>query len=624
MNDESYSQEKSPEKSEEKVQEKTYSSAYYRLKRRAESYFIDEIFKSALPLYLQLNQTNPSDPEINYKIGVCYLHSEFKNRAIPYFEKAKLKDKEHQYSDIDYYLGVSFHYDHQFDKAIEAYSKYKSLLDSSSAYGSQVIPVVEKYIQNCETGKILVSNPIKATVQHLNTNINSVYSETSPIISSDETTLFFSSQKHESTGGHIDDETDEFYEDIYYSKKVHGRWTPAKHLGTINSFKHDAPLSISKDGKKLFLYISDKNNSTDIYYTEFNGIDWTEPKTMGLGINSPFNETGAAISADGNTFYFSSDRPGGYGKNDLYYCTLINDSTWSAPANVGPKVNTHHNEEFPHLLEDGITLYFSADGPSSIGGLDIFKTVFNTKDSSWAPPVNIGYPINTAEHEFHVSWSPDGKRGYISTYRRETYGEEDIFFVEVQDPEPEKKIFAVADTGGLQKKLAKPKIGQILEQKAYFDYNIYSQVAEYSEDALGKVTAILDEYKDLKVEIGGHTDAKGSVAINQRISEKRAKAVYQYLLAHGVDSSRMAVKGYNFTKLIVDGKNSIENAVNRRVEFKILTDAEYLQLKEENAKKIQLQSNRNKVIKKTSPNSSQNNTVVKKREINKNTEQVKK
>ncbi|TAH27727.1 MAG: hypothetical protein EAZ07_00600 [Cytophagales bacterium] len=554
-------------------------AAIRKLKRKAEEYFIDEIFRSALPLFIQLDQVKSGNPETNYKIGVCYLHSEFKNKAIPYFEKAKAKDKENEYSDIDYYLGVAYHYGHQFDKAMDFYTKYKASIDTTSDYGKQVLPTINKYIQNCKTGKLLIAKPIKTKIEHLNTNINSVYTEHWPIISSDGNTMYFASQRHETTGGQIDDDIDEFFEDMYVSTKHNNKWSKAKHVGPINSFKHDAPLALSANGKRLFFYSSDENGSTDLFYSDFNGNEWSQPINMGKNINSTSLESGCAISADDQTFFFSSDRPGGYGGMDIYVSKLQPDGKWGVPVNLGSKVNTAFDEESPCILPDGKTLFFSSDGPNSIGGLDIFKTKYNPTDSSWNNPINMGYPLNTADHEYHISFLPDGKNGYFSTYRKDTYGEEDIYHFEIFEEEPEQKVFAVQDTS-MKTPLAKvdidrPRVGKILDAIAYFDFNMYSEPSNISQQKLQVLIAILNKFPEMKIEIGGHTDSKGSQEINQLISERRAHSMYKYLLSRGIDKNRLKQKGYNFSKVIVNGNSTNENAPNRRAEFKILSDEEF-------------------------------------------------
>ena len=539
-----------------------------KVSREADELFIDEVFKEALPIYIKLDQLKPNNPEINYRIGICYLHTETKNKAIPYLLKAQQVDKRNQFEDINYYLGIAYHHALQFDKAIETFEKYKLLLNMKQDYALQLVRVVNKYIANCVMGKALVRRPIKVDIENLGVKINSASHEAYPIIAPDEKTIYFSSKRIDMSGRKLDEDVEEF-EDIYVSVKQGDSWSAAKKVGQgLNTFKHDAPLYISLDGRKLFFYRTDKYNSTDIYFIEYKDTAWTSPKSMGGKINSPSWETGACLSPDGNTFYFSSDRPGGFGGMDIYY-SVNTDKGWSTPKNLGPEINTEWDEEAPYLLPDGKTLYFSNNGYRSIGGFDIFKTVFNEEDSLWSVPTNVGYPINSPEDEVHISWNAEGNRGYLATNRPDSYGEEDVYRVSFA-VDKVKPVFLASKDTLVQKTFAKPKLADVLDQKVYFDFNIAHSYAEFSKLKLQEVVQFLNTYPEVKLEIRGHADSKGDPDINRLISAKRAETVYRYLLSRGIDSKRLQAKGYSNNQLIVDGLSTIENAPNRRVDFKVL------------------------------------------------------
>lgn len=545
-----------------------------KITREADELYIDQVFKSALPIFIQLDAIKPENAELNYKIGICYLHTETKAKAIPYFLKAQQYDKKHEFEDINYYIGISYHYALEFDKAIESYEKYKLLLKPNQQFSKDMTRLVNKFVANCYTGKTLVKKPLKVNITNLGLKVNSASPEAYPVITPDEKTLYFSSKRIDLTGLKEDEEPEDVFEDIYVSHKNGDSWTPAKKVGKgLNSFKHDAPLSISHDGKKLFFYRTDKNNSTDLFYITYEDTTWSAPNSMGNKINSSSWETGACISSDGKTFFFSSDRAGGFGGMDIYYCKWQPKYGWSAPKNIGPEINTEWDEEAPYILEDGKTLYFSNNGPKSIGGLDIFKTQLGHSDSLWSVPVNIGYPINSPEHEIHISWTSSGNKGYFANNREDSYGEEDIYSIEFTDLEPVKPVFIVSKDSIHDKHFLAPKEGQFLTQKIYFDFNIASEYAEFSAPKLLEVVELLQKYPEVKLELGGHADNQGDPDINHIVSEKRAKTVYNYLVSRGIDAARLQTKPFSNTQLIVDGKSTIENAINRRVEFKVIQGA---------------------------------------------------
>lgn len=542
-----------------------------RITREADELYIDEMFKAALPIYIQLDAIKPENAEINYKIGICYLHTETKSKSISYFLKAQQYDRKHEFEDINYYIGIAYHYGMEFDKAIEAYEKYKLLLKPNQQFSKDMIRLVNKFVANCYTGKTLVKKPLKIKVENVGMKINSPSPEAYPVISPDEKTIYFSSKRIDLTGLKPNEEPEDIFEDIYVSNFVNNAWTPAKKVGKgINSFKHDAPLSLSADGKKLFFYKTDKNNSTDLFYIEYKDTTWTSPKPMGGKINSPSWETGASISPDGKTFYFSSDRAGGYGGMDIYVSKLQDKGTWSVPKNIGPEINTEWDEESPFILPDGRTLYFSNNGPKSIGGMDIFRTVFNSGDSLWSVPENIGYPLNSPEHENHITWTSAGHRGYFANTREDSYGDDDIYSVEFTDLDPSKPLFIVSTDTIHENVFTLPKVGDILNEKIYFDFNIASAYAEFSQPKLLEVVDFLEKYPEVKVEIGGHADNQGDPDVNFIVSNKRALTVFHYLVSRGIDPARLQAKAYSNSLLVVDGKSTIENAINRRVEFKVI------------------------------------------------------
>jgi hypothetical protein len=145
--------------------------------------------------------------------------------------------------------------------------------------------------------------------------------------------------------------------------------------------------------------------------------DWGPPENLGPTINSPSEDATACISADGLSLYFQSNRPGGYGRLDLYITTRASlSSAWGPPVNLGPKLNTGQNEAWPWITSDGLTLYFHAyNRADGYGRADIYAARRATKDASWDQAVNLGPPINTAMYnESGACPSPDERLLFFS------------------------------------------------------------------------------------------------------------------------------------------------------------------------------------------------------------------
>ncbi|QNL22181.1 OmpA family protein [Hyphobacterium sp. CCMP332] len=393
----------------------------------AKEFFRIEEFHRALPLYIKLDSLSPNNGLYNFRIGVCYLNSYDKTRALPYFERAVRFGYEEEH--LDMYLGRSYHLSQYFEKAIGYYEKYKKHLEEIDERPEELIQVT-KYIEECKVGSELVKQPVKADIENLGAKMNSIYPDYVPVISADEEVLIFTSRRPNSTGGEMEFETGHYYEDIYISGKKDKEWTPPiKMPYGINTEKHDACIGLSPDGQKLFIYRSNQSStfSGDIYVSNLKGNVWSEPERMPEPINSDGWEPSASITPDEKTIYFTSDREGGYGGTDIYMAKLLPSGEWAKPKNLGPKINTKYNEDGPFIHPDGKTLYFSSRGHKTMGGYDIFKTVLDEDSNDWSEPLNMGFPINTADDDIYYVLSADGTRAYFSSHREDTYGEKDIY-----------------------------------------------------------------------------------------------------------------------------------------------------------------------------------------------------
>ncbi|RME19452.1 MAG: hypothetical protein D6799_01240 [Bacteroidetes bacterium] len=178
--------------------------------------------------------------------------------------------------------------------------------------------------------------------------------------------------------------------------------------------------SITVDNKHLFFammrYEGGAQPNCDIYVSDMVNDEW-KPYRKVPNINHPvYWDSQPSVSADGNTLYFASDRPGGYGGTDIYV-SYRNPQTgeWSAPQNLGPKINTKGHERTPFIHSDSETLYFSSDGHFGFGGFDIFYSRKN-ENGEWTEPENIGSPINTPSDELGFFVSSNAKEGYFCAY----------------------------------------------------------------------------------------------------------------------------------------------------------------------------------------------------------------
>lgn len=622
----------------------------------------------ALEYYLKAYNFNPHNAQLNYKIGTCYLKTPEIEKSIEYLEKAyKLNPRVSQ--DILYLIAQAYHQLHEFDIAIQKYREYKHSLTPRVL--AEIGKEIDKKIKECEIGKQLKTQPARVFIDNLGSMINTEYPEYSPIINADESVIIFTSRRNTTTGGSRDPRDGKFFEDIYIAYRAGKKeWTlPINPGKPLNSVQHDATVGLSPDGQTLFVYRGD--NGGDIFVSKLKGNQWTKPERLNKNINTKYHESSASLSPDGRKLYFVSDRPGGFGGRDIYVSELDSKGDWGPARNLGPIINTHNDEEGIFAHPDGRTIYFSSKGHNTMGGYDIFFSVF--ENNKWSTPTNIGYPINTAGDDVFFSISASGRHGYYSSSRMGGFGEQDIYVITFLGPEKQ-MIFNSDDnllafkTGAITQQVIEQAVeiqtasltllkGRILddvtrepieakiiltdvvlnkelavftsnsvtgrylvslpsgknygiavtapgylfhsenfdipERAAYQEIekdiylkkaavgatvvlrNIFFDFAKAtlrpeSQNELDRLAKLMMEMPNLKIEISGHTDNIGSAQFNKSLSERRAKAVVDYLIEKGISPTRLTYKGYGFDMPIATNDTEEGRQQNRRVEFKII------------------------------------------------------
>lgn len=214
--------------------------------------------------------------------------------------------------------------------------------------------------------------------------------------------------------------------------------TPGVFSKRLNTNFNDGPVTFSSKGDTIYYSrnlivdgkvseISSTRNKLGIFYSVFDGTDWSKPKD--LRINSEwYNVTTPCLSPDGKRLYFASDKPGGYGGSDLYYSVLRNDY-WEDPVNMGPVINTKGNESYPFINAAG-EFFFASDGHPGLGGKDIFFARY--ADTCWLEPVDLAAPVNSPFDDFGIFTDTLMQTGYFSSNRDKSL---DIFQFKTNYPQ---------------------------------------------------------------------------------------------------------------------------------------------------------------------------------------------
>ena len=253
-----------------------FSCAQPEEKLSAAEYLAEQDYNHALEEYLKLYKAKKDDPDINFSIGLCYLNiNDDKSKALPYFEfvyqkKASVKDK----NELLFYLARTHTYAYQFDEAIKYFTEYRKTV-SAKRY-----PEIDHYIENCESAKMLMKNPVNVTFENLGKEINSKFPDYYPFVTEDQSTLYFTtrregrSQKLRSWQGY-------YTSDVYFSKVQAGQWTKPKSIGgIINTAEDEQCVYVSPNGRKMILYLDNELATGDLFITEMNAKAKNFPKPV--------------------------------------------------------------------------------------------------------------------------------------------------------------------------------------------------------------------------------------------------------------------------------------------------------------------------------------------------------
>lgn len=277
-------------------------------------------------------------------------------------------------------------------------------------------------------GVVAIKNPVPFDPKNLGPNVNSEHYEYFPALTADEQTLIITRNQRNKNGGR------DYQEDFYGSWKQDGVWGLARNLGEpLNTDNNEGAQTISPDGRWMFFTGCNRSGgqgSCDIYFSLRDGNTWSEPINIGRPVNSGKWESQPSIAPDGKTLYFSSSRPGGEGEKDIWYSVISEKGFWSEPTNLGTNVNTAGSEESPFIHPDGKTLYFASTGHPGMGMSDIFM-VRKQDDGTWSEPLNLGYPINTANDENSLIVGASGEKAYFASDREGGYGNLDLYEFEL-------------------------------------------------------------------------------------------------------------------------------------------------------------------------------------------------
>ena len=382
----------------------------------------------------------------SYEAGISALNRNDVQKAIQFFTLAASKDS--LYLDPIITLFQVYHDQKDFQKAIHYFNEIKKrdsiasipfLVKQGSALASlgqykAAYQLLTPYIQNNSLPNYLKekANEFYAICQfatsqniapeisfnNMGDSINSPASEYFPTVSIQDSLFLFMRRLNLSR------------EDFYTSSMGVDGFSAAIPLSdTLNFAAKKGSMSLSADLQTLYYaadYAEQGYGRYDIYKVQRSPWGWSKPKNLGQRINSDFWDSAPSIAPDGNSIYFASNRPEGYGGIDIYVSFKNEKGYWEEAINLGPSINTKGDDQTPFIHADNQSLYFSSNGRAGFGGSDIYVSRKKI-DGNWTTPINLGYPINTYDNEGTIAVASNGATAYIASDRADSRGELDIY-----------------------------------------------------------------------------------------------------------------------------------------------------------------------------------------------------
>ncbi|TAE00819.1 MAG: hypothetical protein EAZ97_04880 [Bacteroidetes bacterium] len=376
--------------------------------------------------------------------------------------------------------------------------------------------------------------------------------------------------------------------DLFVSYKKGNEWQKPFNLGkNINSKYWDTQPSLSADGRTIY-FVSDRpggEGGVDIWRSRMNekGV-WQPAENMGDQINTRGNEYAPFIHVNGRTLYFASDGYIGYGGTDLYKTELENNE-WTDPENLGYPLNDHRNQVGLFISPDGKKGYYSHEDivSSNIYEFEVPKSAKSLIVSNYVK--GVVYDAKTkqklqAKIELYNLANDSIESSILSDQINGDYlivlneGAEYALYVNKENYLFQSLAFNYTGSDGKDVTID-VFLEPVVKGSAITLNNIFFETAKWdlqekSKTELNKLLKFFNENPNLKVEISGHTDDRGSDDANQKLSQQRAQSVINFLIDSGVAKERMLVKGYGETKPLVANDTEENRAKNRRIEFKIL------------------------------------------------------
>jgi outer membrane protein OmpA-like peptidoglycan-associated protein len=512
--------------------------------KRADQYFEQADYRTALQLYRQAGQESTSDKAIRLKLAISMYEVNEVDNALRILQALSNEGKTDP--DVYFYTARCFEAKNLFAEAITNYKKFLQRTKTDQSKREWV----KDQVVRCNNGLRLKYADELAYVENAGTVLNTEYNEFG--VKNSPTTLgkiYFNSDHpdvavNKVANGNVD---------IFTSTLENGRWSqPSLLPAHINSPQDEEVFGFSTNGQVLY-YLIEKDQQWKVRTDTFN----LQGETYKGNFNGPFdpNTEGGELTFFNDTIcLYSSSKPGGYGGYDIYIAFFEN-GRWSQGINLGPVINSFYDERFPFLTRNGLTLFYSTNNLQSIGGFDIFSTSFDPENKTWSAPENLGFPVNSSGNETYMDVAPDGMTAFLTSDRKESYGNTDLYRVFFKEPLMAHQSISLLPTfqqflvSGEQPHATPAAIIDPQDKKEYYISHLYYEDASdiltpQNIKKLDLIVNLMLIYPKVTVELSCFEVPSGQRTYSVYYSIKKNEEVAAYLIRKGIPSERILLKGY--------------------------------------------------------------------------------
>ncbi len=414
-----------------------------------------------------------------------------------------------------------------------ATGQYLKCRNNAQLYLNQINPnpklveVCLQFLKDCDFAVKAISTPSSFEPLNMGKAINTDRPEYFPSITADDSMFLFTRRVLDENAPWGNEQ-----EDIYVSTKQFGHWSDGALISeNINSFYNEGAPTFSADGKYVIFVGCETGNkgdyeyggdrkgygSCDLFASEKVGDTWSKPFNLGPPINSRNWETQPSFSSDGKTLYFvrglTFDRQMRDPKNqDIYFSELTDQGRWTKPKKLGANINTPGREESVQIHPDGQTLYFSSNGHTGMGGLDIFMSKLDD-NGKWGKAINLGYPINSFVDENSILVSSNGELAYFASNRDGGFGSLDLYSFKL--PEKYRPINTTFMKGRVYDAVTKKPLAAKFELKDLSNGQVFKQA--YANSGNGEFLVAIPKNKEFAL----HAEHEGYLFYSMNYSSEK-------------------------------------------------------------------------------------------------------